>query len=585
MVAYGALPLNVFPVSPFLTKKETRIAMDTSVVISTYNSKRNIGNIENKGFKDFHCIVHAISKDITFVDDQISSTSDENQLEELVKKIKKIMASKKYGNIEELVIIDAIQRIGLEYYFRDEISAALEKHYNLYHSTIEEGTDNLHDLALHFRLLRQHGYHVSSDALAKFKDKNGNFNQELAKDINGLMSLFEASQFRTRSDYVLDDANKFSRKLLKASLLKNIEQFEGLVIGNTLRYPYHKSLPRLMAKKFLPCFKSSLMFLHDFNHINDWINEVHDLARIDINLAQISQQLELTQVSRWVNELNLEELQFARIEPLKWYMWSMGILPGLDMSEERLEIMKAISFSYMIDDIFDGYGTYDELYLFTEAIKRWETADVTQLPNCMKVCFKALLETTNDFSSKIQTKHGWNPEQFLRKLWTEQCNAFFIELKWSVNKYSPNPKEYLNNGIVSSGTHVVMAHAFFLLGKEINKKSLKELSSLPSIISSTATILRLWNDVGNHMDKTPNGEDGSYVDWYMKEHKISSYDIARKHVSRKISDAWKCINKEYMSSTSPFSKEFKEACLNLARTVPIMYSQDESDHFQFMVEP
>uniref|UniRef100_A0A803LKY5 Terpene synthase N-terminal domain-containing protein n=1 Tax=Chenopodium quinoa TaxID=63459 RepID=A0A803LKY5_CHEQI len=397
MVAYGALPLNVFPVSPFLTKKETRIAMDTSVVISTYNSKRNIGNIENKGFKDFHCIVHAISKDITFVDDQISSTSDENQLEELVKKIKKIMASKKYGNIEELVIIDAIQRIGLEYYFRDEISAALEKHYNLYHSTIEEGTDNLHDLALHFRLLRQHGYHVSSDALAKFKDKNGNFNQELAKDINGLMSLFEASQFRTRSDYVLDDANKFSRKLLKASLLKNIEQFEGL--------------------------------------------------------------------------------------------------------------------------------------------------------------------------------------------WTEQCNAFFIELKWSVNKYSPNPKEYLNNGIVSSGTHVVMAHAFFLLGKEINKKSLKELSSLPSIISSTATILRLWNDVGNHMDKTPNGEDGSYVDWYMKEHKISSYDIARKHVSRKISDAWKCINKEYMSSTSPFSKEFKEACLNLARTVPIMYSQDESDHFQFMVEP
>uniref|UniRef100_A0A803LKY7 Uncharacterized protein n=1 Tax=Chenopodium quinoa TaxID=63459 RepID=A0A803LKY7_CHEQI len=169
--------------------------------------------------------------------------------------------------------------------------------------------------------------------------------------------------------------------------------------------------------------------------------------------------------------------------------------------------------------------------------------------------------------------------------WAEQCNAYFIELRWSVDKYSPSPKEYLNNGIVSSGTHVVLAHAFFLMGTEISKRSLEELNSLPSIISSTATILRLWNDAGNHMDRTPNGEDGSYVDWYMKEHKISSYDIARKHVSQKISDAWKCLNKEYMSSTSPFSKDFKEAWLNLARLVPIMYSQDESHHLQFMVEP
>ncbi|XP_021719583.1 probable terpene synthase 13 [Chenopodium quinoa] len=160
MVGYGALPLNVLPVS-FLTNKETRIAMDTSVVISTNNSKRNISNIKNKGFKDFQCFVHAISKD-SFVNDQISFT-DENQLEELVKKIKmKIMASKRYGDIEELVIIDAIQRIGLEHYFRDEIGAALEKHYDLYYSTIGEGTDNLHDLALRFRLLRQQGYYVSS---------------------------------------------------------------------------------------------------------------------------------------------------------------------------------------------------------------------------------------------------------------------------------------------------------------------------------------------------------------------------------------------------------------------------------------
>ncbi|XP_021726186.1 (3S,6E)-nerolidol synthase 1-like [Chenopodium quinoa] len=413
---------------------------------------------------------------------------------------------------------------------------------------------------------------LNCDIETKFKDKSS---QLITQEPEEEMLINEA-------------CNNVSELLLKASLNYIVEHSKArMIMENTsMHNPYHKNFSSLLVQNFLHNVDVSLNLLQDLDNVNEWLDEVQELARRNFDMAHTAYKNEIQQISKWGNEVNLDkELHFARIEPFKWCMWSMGILPGLDMSEERLELAKVISFIYVIDDIFDAYGTYDELCLFTEAINRWESADVTQLPNCMKVCFKALLKTTNDFCSKFQTKHGWNPEQFLRKLWAEQCNAYFIELRWSVDKYSPSPKEYLNNGIVSSGTHVVLAHAFFLMGTEISKRSLEELNSLPSIISSTATILRLWNDAGNHMDRTPNGEDGSYVDWYMKEHKISSYDIARKHVSQKISDAWKCLNKEYMSSTSPFSKDFKEAWLNLARLVPIMYSQDESHHLQFMVEP
>lgn len=71
------------------------------------------------------------------------------------------MASKpKEGDeyqIEELVMIDAIQRLGLEYYFQEDINAALRKW-----SKVEEGGHNLHDVALRFRLLRQAGYNVQA---------------------------------------------------------------------------------------------------------------------------------------------------------------------------------------------------------------------------------------------------------------------------------------------------------------------------------------------------------------------------------------------------------------------------------------
>ena len=88
------------------------------------------------------------------------------------------------------------------------------------------------------------------------------------------------------------------------------------------------------------------------------------LERSDYGHANVS--------ARWGKELSLmKELQFARIQPFKWYIWSLGILPGPDMAEERIELAKSVSFIYMIDDIFDVYGTPDELILFTEAVNRY----------------------------------------------------------------------------------------------------------------------------------------------------------------------------------------------------------------------
>jgi len=66
-----------------------------------------------------------------------------------------------------------------------------------------------------------------------------------------------------------------------------------------------------------------------------------------------------------------EEFKLARDQPVKWHIWSLAALPNPTMKEERIELTKAISFIYLVDDIFDVNGTLEELTLFTQAVNRW----------------------------------------------------------------------------------------------------------------------------------------------------------------------------------------------------------------------
>ncbi|VVA93796.1 unnamed protein product [Arabis nemorensis] len=192
--------------------------------------------------------------------------------------------------------------------------------------------------------------------------------------------------------------------------------------------------------------------------------------------------------------------------------------------------------AHMVHDIFDVYGKLEELTIFTQAVERWDHEGLEKLPRYMKVCFEALDMITMDISMKVCESHGWNP--------TDSSKI---------------------------GVHLVMLHVYFLLGEELTRDKVKLIESNPRIVSSAATILRLWDDLGSAKDENQDGIDGSYVECYLNEQKGSTVDEARTHVVQKISKAWKCLNQECLIPR-PFSRSFSEACLNIARTVPLMYS-------------
>ena len=83
------------------------------------------------------------------------------------------------------------------------------------------------------------------------------------------------------------------------------------------------------------------------------------------------------------------------------------------------------------------------------------------------------------------------------KQWACLCNAFLVEAKWFADGHVPKADEYLKNGVISSGVHVVLVHMFFLLGHGITKRNVDTVDDFPEIISSVAKILRLWDDLGS----------------------------------------------------------------------------------------
>ncbi|KAL5731058.1 hypothetical protein ACHQM5_003819 [Ranunculus cassubicifolius] len=463
--------------------------------------------------------------------------------------------------LERLILVDNLQHLAIDYHFHGEIHSILTNYYKSLRKS--GGTMNsLFSVSLGFRLLRQNGFPASTDVFKRFLDRQGNIIEELKGDLGGMMSLYQATQFGMEEEVILDQASVFTRKNLVNSLL-HLKQDQVSVMSNNLDHPYHKTLPRFNLKHYIKTNRNG----HEMNG-----NLFQEFAKLDFNFVQSLHQGELLQFSSWWRDLALaQKLNFARNQPVKWYMGSMATLDDPRLSEERIHLTKPISLVYLMDDIFDVYGTLGELVLFTEAIIKWEVED--RLPYNMKLFLNVLYDTVDEISYKIFQKHGWDPKPSLKKAWVRLCNAFLVEAKWFASGQLPTSEEYLNNGVISSGVHVAFVHIFFLLGEGISKQTVDLVDEVPGLISNTATILRLWDDLGSAKDENQNGYDGSYIDCYLKEHKGETLESAREHVRDMISNTWKKLNKEYL--TQPlFPLSFKKASLNAARTVSLMYNYD-----------
>jgi hypothetical protein len=76
-------------------------------------------------------------------------------------------------------------------------------------------------------------------------------------------------------------------------------------------------------------------------------------------------------ICRWWKDLNFtRELPFIRDRVIECYFWILGVYFEPEYLLARRILTKVIAMTSVIDDIYDVYGTPEELELFTQAIER-----------------------------------------------------------------------------------------------------------------------------------------------------------------------------------------------------------------------
>ncbi|CAL5391314.1 unnamed protein product [Camellia sinensis] len=458
-----------------------------------------------------------------------------------------------------LELIVDIQRLGLSYHFEEDIRRALNR------IMFAQGTNvrlekGVHAIALYFRPCRQHGFEVSQgtwicdDVFQKFKDHDGNFKQWLCEDVKGLLSLYEASHLAFDGENILDEAKVFTTKHLKG-IKGNIDTTLMQQIKHALELPFHHRMLRLEARWYIQAYSER----RDANHL------LLELAKLDFNMVQSKLQRELQQMSSVVGG----------------YRVGKQFLPkGANEGNALITT---------IDDVYDVYGSLDELELFTAAVERWDTNVVETLPDYMKLCFLALYNTVNEMAYDVLKQHGVNIIPYLTKVWADLCKAFLVEAKWCFDKETPTFEAYLENAWRSVSGVVILVHAYFLMTKTITKEALDSLQAYHSLLECSSIIFRLTNDLGTsklckmrstrmvlqQVAELERGESANSILCHMKENGVSE-QFARKHISNFIDETWKKMNKDQVIHY-PFEKSFVETTINLARISQCTYQHEDRE--------
>ncbi|XP_022896311.1 (-)-alpha-terpineol synthase-like [Olea europaea var. sylvestris] len=413
----------------------------------------------------------------------------------------KMMLDKTVEPLDQLELIDNLQRLGISYHFENEIKQILSVINKKYSKNDQQSKiEDLYATALEFRLLRQHGFKVSEEIFDRFKNEKGEFKSRLWDDTEGLLQLYETSFLSMEAESTLEMATEFSMKNLNDQT--SIDQCHSRLVHHGLELPLHWTILRAEARWFINIYKDR----PDMNQI------LLELAKLDFNIVQAKY------VSRWRKGTCLaEKLSFARDRLVECFFWTTGVIfePQYEFCRKILPKVNALVTT--IDDIYDVYGTLEELEVFTRIIERWDVSSIHQLPDYMQICYLALNNFINEMAYDILKEKGLIIIPYLRKAWKDLCKAYLQEARWYFNGYKPTMEEYMNTAWISISTHVILSHAFFAVTSPIEKEAVQYLLDYPNIIRWSATILRLSDDLATSMDEMKRGDVPKTIQCYMNE--------------------------------------------------------------------
>ncbi|KAI3755025.1 hypothetical protein L1987_54818 [Smallanthus sonchifolius] len=492
-----------------------------------------------------------------------------------LKETVKMMVRRQGGNLSKtLELIDDLQRLGIVYHFEEEIRDVLEMIYQQhYESDAKWDGMDLNLKALGFRLLRQHGYQVPQEIISNFNEGIQNLKPNVMEDMVVVLNLYEASYHAFEDESILDEARELTTNYLKENLGKMSGSMSSLV-SHALEFPLHWRVPRVEAKWYIEVYEQR----------NGSNRVLIELAKLDFDMSQAIHLEDLKHTSRWWKNTKWDEkLSFARDRLVEHFMWSLGFSYQPEFSLGRRILTMVNSMITSIDDVYDVYGTLEELEQFTDVIDRWDVDAIKDLPDYMKICFLGFYNTINEISYNILTDTGLLALPYLKKGWADYIKTYMVEARWYHGGHKPTLKEYLDNAYVSIGGPIILAHVNCLTTFSSTEEMLRAMERAENIIRYSSLIFRLANDLGTSSEEIARGDIPKSIQCYMNDSGATEEE-ARMYIKGLILETWKKLNKERVCGYSEFSKEFLECATNVPRMTQFMYNDGDGHGHPYITE-
>nr|XP_027083045.1 (-)-germacrene D synthase-like [Coffea arabica] len=496
-----------------------------------------------------------------FLKDNFSE--EEGELQRLEDEVRKMLTETPDESPGKLDLIDTIRRLGVSYHFESEIEGSLQNIYNACDEMNNKDANDLHTIALRFRLLRQQGFYASSDVFDNFKNPEGDFKESLASNVQGMLSLYEAANFGVHGENVLEEALKFSMSNLE-SMIPNLSNFLAAQVVQALKVPIQKSLTRIAARQYISFYQQ---------------DESHDklllkFAKLDFNILQKLHQKELGCLTAWWKNLDLAtNTPFARDRLVECYYWILGVYFEPKYCLARTILTKVISITSIIDDIYDVYGTIDELTIFTDAIERWNIHELDQLPSYMRHCYRALLDTYTDYEEELGKEAKSERLTYAKLEMKKLVKAYFEEAKWFHNGYVPRVEEYMKVALVTGAYMMLATTSMVGMGDSVTTHAFDWITNEPLIVRAASVICRLMDDMAGHEFEQERGHVASAVECYVNEYGVTKQE-AFDELNRQTAKAWKDINGECLNSNA-VPMEALQRVLNLAKVICLIYKDED----------
>ncbi|XP_014491416.1 (-)-germacrene D synthase-like isoform X3 [Vigna radiata var. radiata] len=226
----------------------------------------------------------------------------------------------------------------------------------------------------------------------------------------------------------------------------------------------------------------------------------------------------------------------------------------------------------IVDDIYDAYGTIEELELFTKAIDRWDIRCLVDLPEYMQLCYKAIFDVYEEIDQEMRKQGKVYCIKYLKKEMKKLVQAQMVEARWCHSNHVPTVEEYMQVRATSSGYPMLITSSF--LGMEdTTEEILLWATNEPVIIAASIVLLRIMDDIVGDEFEQDRQHVVSSIQCYMKEHKISR-KCAIEELRKLVENAWKDINDACLAPTQVPMK-FLMRAVNFARAIDVLYKDED----------